>query len=85
MKLRQKKKNNTRRIYEDDNWVIDILSGEDYNPCIRISRFKDNHFVDDIEISGLLMGSDDLDRIKTSYINRDKICVSKGRGINERY
>lgn len=60
----KKKKNNIRRIYEDDNWIIDILSEDDYNPCIRVSRLKDNHFVDDIEISGLLMESDELELVK---------------------
>lgn len=36
-----------KRIYEDDNWVIDLVDGD-----IRVSYFEDGHFVDEIILSG---------------------------------
>lgn len=48
-----------RRVYEDDNWIVDIMNDNDYNPQIRISYFKDNHFVEDLELSRAVM--EDMD------------------------
>ena len=36
-----------KRIYEDDNWVIDLIDGN-----VRVSYFEDGHFVDEIILSG---------------------------------
>ena len=52
-----------KRVYEDDNWVIEI-NDSDYNPCVRITNFKNNHFVDDIEITRLMMESGLMDDVK---------------------
>jgi hypothetical protein len=35
-----------KRIYEDDNWVIDLIDGN-----VRVSYFEDGHFVDEIILS----------------------------------
>ena len=35
-----------RKIYEDDNWVIDLIDSN-----VRISYFEDGHFVDEIILS----------------------------------
>lgn len=51
-------------VYEDDNWIIEILSETEYNPIIRISSFKDCHFVNDIELSRLAMEDDVMDEVK---------------------
>lgn len=32
-----------KRIYEDDDWVIDLIDGN-----IRVSYFERNHFIDEI-------------------------------------
>ena len=34
------------RIYENDNWVIDLIGSN-----VRVSYFEDNHFVDEIVLS----------------------------------
>lgn len=52
-----------KRVYEDDNWVIEI-DDSDYNPSVRITSFKNNHFVDDIEITRLMMESGLMDDVK---------------------
>ena len=52
-----------KRVYEDDNWVIEI-NDSDYNPGVRITNFKNNHFVDDIEITRLVMESGLMDDVK---------------------
>ena len=49
-----------RRVYEDDNWIVDIMNDNDYNPQIRISYFKDNHFVEDLELSRAVMEDMDI-------------------------
>ena len=54
----------SKLIYEDDNWIIEILSETDFNPIIRISSFKDGHFVEDIELSRQAMESEDFDEVK---------------------
>ena len=36
-----------KRVYEDDNWVIDLIDDN-----VRVSYFEDNHFVDEIILSG---------------------------------
>ena len=41
------KQSKIKRIYEDDDWVIDLIDGN-----IRISYFEDYHFVDEIVLSG---------------------------------
>ena len=35
-----------RKIYEDDNWIIDLIGGN-----VRVSYFEDGHFVDEIILS----------------------------------
>lgn len=35
-----------KRIYEDDDFVIDKITGD--SPAIRVSVFKDGHFVDEV-------------------------------------
>ena len=37
-----------KRIYEDDDFIIDLIAGE--QPMIRVSIFKDNHFQDEVFI-----------------------------------
>lgn len=39
----EKKQPVKKRIYEDDNWVIDMVDGN-----IRVSYFEDWHYVDEI-------------------------------------
>lgn len=34
-----------QRIYEDDDFIIDLFPEE---PMVRVSIFKDNHFVDEV-------------------------------------
>lgn len=41
------KKEKIKRIYEDDNFIIDMFTEE---PMLRVSIFKDNHFKDEIII-----------------------------------
>lgn len=36
-----------KRIYEDTNWVIDLIDGN-----LRVSYFEDYHYVDEIILSG---------------------------------
>lgn len=42
------KVNRIKRIYEDDDFVIDLIAAD--TPTIRISMFKDNHFQDEVFI-----------------------------------
>ena len=35
-----------KRIYEDDNWVIDLVDGN-----IRVSYFENCHYVDEITVT----------------------------------
>lgn len=35
-----------KRIYEDDDWVIDLIDGK-----VRVSYFEDCHYVDEIVLS----------------------------------
>lgn len=42
------KVNRIKRIYEDDDFVIDLIAAN--TPTIRISMFKDNHFQDEVFI-----------------------------------
>ena len=39
----QFKRSKAQRVYEDDNWVIDLIRDK-----IRVSYFEDYHFVDEI-------------------------------------
>ena len=39
----QFKRSKAQRVYEDDNWVIDLIGDK-----IRVSYFEDYHFVDEI-------------------------------------
>lgn len=41
------KKEKIKRIYEDDDFIIDFFPEE---PMVRVSIFKDNHFVDEVFI-----------------------------------
>lgn len=38
-------------IYEDNNWTIEIVNDDENDPTIRVSLFKDCHFVDDLELN----------------------------------
>ena len=42
------KVNIIKRIYEDDNFIIDLIAAD--TPTVRISMFKDNHFQDEVFI-----------------------------------
>ena len=42
------KANRIKRIYEDDDFIIDLIATEE--PILRVSIFKDNHFQDEIFI-----------------------------------
>lgn len=48
-----------KRVYEDDNWVIDERNGN-----LRITLFEDYHFVEEIVITPELMKSQLLDILK---------------------
>ena len=48
-----------KRVYEDDNWVIDERNGN-----LRITLFEDDHFVEEIIITPELMKSQLLDILK---------------------
>lgn len=47
------------REYSDDNWVVDI-----YDDKIRISFFKDFHYVDDIEFTQQMFSDGLMDKIR---------------------
>lgn len=36
-----------KRIYEDNDWVIDLIGGN-----VRVSYFEEGHFVDEIILTG---------------------------------
>ena len=40
------KVNRIKRIYEDDDFVIDLIAAD--IPTVRVSIFKDNHFQDEV-------------------------------------
>ena len=42
-----KKESKINRVYEDDNWIIDLIGGN-----VRVSYFEDGHFVDEIILTG---------------------------------
>ena len=41
-----KKKSKIDRVYEDDNWIIDLIDGN-----VRVSYFEGGHFVDEMIVS----------------------------------
>ena len=43
--LKPLKKPKIQRIYEDDDFIIDLFPEE---PMVRVSIFKDNHFQDEV-------------------------------------
>lgn len=43
--VKPSKKEKIQRIYEDDNFIIDLFTDE---PTVRVSIFKDCHFVDEV-------------------------------------
>ena len=49
----------SKRIYEDDNWTIDEISGN-----LRITLFEDNHYVEEINLTPEMMKSKLLDVLK---------------------
>lgn len=51
-------------VYEDENWTIELLYETDFNPQIRISCFKDGHFVEDLKLSRMMMEDDVIDDVK---------------------
>ena len=36
-----------KRVYEDNDWVIDLIGGN-----VRVSYFEEGHFVDEIILTG---------------------------------
>ena len=48
---------NVIRAYEDDDFIIDILKDEQGIPILRVSVFKDGHYLDET----LVWKSDFLD------------------------
>ena len=48
-----------KRIYEDDTWTIDEISGN-----LRITLFEDNHYVEEINLTSEMMRSKLLDVLK---------------------
>jgi len=48
MPVKPPRKNKIKHIYEDDDFIIDLIAGE--QPMIRVSIFKDNHFQDKVFI-----------------------------------
>ena len=44
-KEKKKEKQKIQRIYEDNDFIIDLFPEE---PMIRVSIFKDNHFQDEV-------------------------------------
>lgn len=62
---KQKENNMYERLYEDDNWVIEKSYHHNDSSRIRISYFKNYHFVDDLELTEEMFKDEDLiDRIK---------------------
>jgi hypothetical protein len=41
-------RNKIKRIYEDDDFIIDLIAAD--TPTVRVSIFKDNHFQDEVII-----------------------------------
>jgi len=37
---------NIKRVYEDDDWIIDLIDGN-----VRVSYFEDGHYIDEITIT----------------------------------
>lgn len=48
-----------KRIYEDDTWTIDEISGN-----LRITLFEDYHYVEEIDLTPEIMRSKLLDILK---------------------
>lgn len=48
-----------KRIYEDDTWTIDEISGN-----LRITLFEDCHYVEEINLTPEMMRSKLLDVLK---------------------
>lgn len=48
------------RIYEDDYWVIEKFYESDENSQIRITSFRDNHFVDDLMLTSKMFEDENL-------------------------
>ena len=58
-------KNPPIRIYEDDDWVIEKFYESDENSQIRITCFRDNHFVDNLMLTSEMFKEEDLiDKVK---------------------
>lgn len=51
--------NQLKRIYEDDNWTIDERNGN-----LRITSFKDGHYVEELSLTKEIMESKLLDTLK---------------------
>lgn len=48
-----------KRIYEDDNWIIDK-----YSSGLRITLFKDGHYVEEVSLTPEIMQSKLLNILK---------------------
>ena len=46
--VKQPKKEKIRRIYEDDDFVVDLIYSKD--PALRVSIFEDGHYKDEVII-----------------------------------
>ena len=53
-------KNPPIKIYEDDYWVIEKFYESDNNSQIRITYFRDNHFVDDLMLTSKMFEDENL-------------------------
>lgn len=58
------KKSMPKVVYEDENWTIELVCETGFNPTLRISCFRDGHFVEDLEISRMMMEDDVIDDVK---------------------
>lgn len=56
---------NRRVIYDDDDWVIEIVENE--IPHLKISGFKNFHFVEEIDITMEMLESDLIDKFKDLF------------------
>ena len=57
---------NMKRIYEDDNWIIDIQ-----DTTLLISAFKDNHWQEDLMLAlDIFLHGNEIEEIKNILYKR---------------
>lgn len=59
---------NKRIIYEDKDWTIEII--EDDIPHLRISGFRDFHYIEEIDITREMLESDLIDKFKDLFSDK---------------